>query len=165
MKFQIKNRFDSSVIFECEAESFGIAVELAIKAGANLSRANLSRADLSGADLSRANLSGANLSRANLSGADLYGANLSGADLSRADLSGADLSFTCIFGLYLGKHFVFGWKKTKEIVIKIGCIEHTAKEWKKEFKKIGKNENYTPKEIEAYGRGIKFIESELKKQK
>jgi len=135
MKFQIKNRFDSSVIFECEAESFGIAVELAIKAGANLSRANLSRADLSG------------------------------ADLSRADLSGADLSFTCIFGLYLGKHFVFGWKKTKEIVIKIGCIEHTAKEWKKEFKKIGKNENYTPKEIEAYGRGIKFIESELKKQK
>ena len=125
MKFQIKNRFDSSVIFECEAESFGIAVELAIKAGANLSRANL----------------------------------------SRADLSGADLSFTCIFGLYLGKHFVFGWKKTKEIVIKIGCIEHTAKEWKKEFKKIGKNENYTPKEIEAYGRGIKFIESELKKQK
>jgi len=145
MKFQIKNRFDSSVIFECEAESFGIAVELAIKAGANLS--------------------GANLSRANLSGADLSGANLSGADLSRADLSGADLSFTCIFGLYLGKHFVFGWKKTKEIVIKIGCIEHTAKEWKKEFKKIGKNENYTPKEIEAYGRGIKFIESELKKQK
>ena len=57
----------------------------AVAAGADLSRADLSRANLSGADLSRANLS-----RADLRGADLYRANLSGADLSRANLSGAE---------------------------------------------------------------------------
>ena len=96
MKIQIKNRYNSEVIFECEADNMGIAVKLAISAKidlswANLSGANLSRVNLSGANLSWANLSGANLSRANLSGADL-----SGADLSGADLSGANLDFTAI---------------------------------------------------------------------
>ena len=56
MKIQIKNCFDFSVIFECEADSMKLAVELAIKSGANLSGA-----DLYGANLSVANLSGANL--------------------------------------------------------------------------------------------------------
>ena len=46
-----------------------------------------------GAYLSRADLSGANLSRANLSGAYLSGANLSGAYLSGANLSGAKGAF------------------------------------------------------------------------
>ena len=78
-KIEIKSRFSGKVIFSVEAESLKIAVELAIKSGANLSRA-----DLYGAYLSRAYLSGANLSRA-----DLSRANLSGADLSRAYLSGA----------------------------------------------------------------------------
>ena len=36
MKIQIKNCFDLSVIFECEADSMKLAVELAIKSGANL---------------------------------------------------------------------------------------------------------------------------------
>ena len=72
-------------------------LEIATKAGADLSEAdlsgaNLSGANLSGADLSGADLSGADLSWADLSGADLSGANLSEADLSRADLSGANLS-------------------------------------------------------------------------
>ena len=49
MKIQIKNCFDFSVIFECEADSMKLAVELAIKSGANLSMANLSGADLYGA--------------------------------------------------------------------------------------------------------------------
>jgi Pentapeptide repeats (8 copies) len=62
MKIQIKNRFDLSVIFECEADTMKLAIDLAIT----------KKIDLSGADLY-----GANLSRANLSGADLYGANLS----------------------------------------------------------------------------------------
>ena len=85
MRIEIKSWLTGRVLFEVQTESWKVAVELAVKSGANLSRANLSRADLSGA-----NLSGANLSRANLSGADLSGANLSRADLSRADLSGAD---------------------------------------------------------------------------
>ena len=91
-KIEIKSRFSGKVIFSVEAESLKIAVELAIKSGANLSRADLYGAYLSRAYLSGANLSRADLSRANLSGADLSRAYLSGADLSRADLSGANLS-------------------------------------------------------------------------
>ena len=76
MKFEIKSWLAGAVLFSVETASLKLCVELAVRSGANLSGANLSRADLYGA-----NLSGANLSRADLSGADLYGANLSGADL------------------------------------------------------------------------------------
>jgi uncharacterized protein YjbI with pentapeptide repeats len=110
--FEIKNRFDGSLIFSTKTTIMELALKAAIKAkidlsradlsganlsGANLSRANLSRADLSRADLSGANLSGANLSRANLSWADLSGADLSGANLSGANLSGANLSGADLF--------------------------------------------------------------------
>ena len=52
MKWQIKHRYNKTILFEMEAEFFRQAVEEAVKTGA----------DLSGADLYRANLSGANLS-------------------------------------------------------------------------------------------------------
>ena len=93
MLIQIKNRWNPSIItHEGEHETLRECVAAAVKSGADLfgadlSRANLSGANLSGADLSRANLSGANLSGANLSRADLSRANLFGADLSRANLS------------------------------------------------------------------------------
>ena len=97
MSYQIKNRWNSTVIFEAEPdasfetqpESFqlGAAVKLAVKA-----KRDLSGADLSGADLRHANLSGARLSDARLSDARLCYASLSGARLSDADLSGANLS-------------------------------------------------------------------------
>ena len=106
MRFDIFNRFTGAVQFSCELDcpadalpsvKLGLAVKVAIKERANLSRADLSRAYLNGANLSRAYLSGANLSRAYLSGADLSRADLSraylsGADLSSANLNGADLS-------------------------------------------------------------------------
>lgn len=57
MKFEIKNRFSESVIFEAEASSLKLAVEMAVKAGVNLSGAYLSDVNLSGADLLRAYLS------------------------------------------------------------------------------------------------------------
>ena len=79
--FEIKNRFDGSLIFPTKTTTLILALKAAMKAEINLSGADLSRANLSWADLSGANLSGADLSRADLSGADL-----SGADLSRADL-------------------------------------------------------------------------------
>lgn len=82
MKIQIKNRWDFSVIFECEADSIKLAVELAVKIKANLSLADLSLADLSSANLRSANLSSADLSSADLSLADLRSANLSSANLS-----------------------------------------------------------------------------------
>jgi len=55
LNFQIKNKWSGNVLFEIEAGSLKLAIELAIK-----SRADLSRADLSGADLSGADLYGAN---------------------------------------------------------------------------------------------------------
>src|SRR6185295_11665031 len=86
MKFEIKSRWDASVLFALEAETFSLCVQAAIK-----SRADLSGANLYGANLYGANLYGANLSRADLSRADLSRADLSRADLSRADLSRANL--------------------------------------------------------------------------
>jgi hypothetical protein len=62
MKFEIRNRWNDSVIFEIEADSFVKAVEQKIA--------------------ERANLYGANLYGANLYGANLYGANLYGANLT-----------------------------------------------------------------------------------
>ena len=63
MKHEIKSRFTGEVLFSAEADSLRATVEIAVKAGANLSGANLSGVDLSGADLSGADLSGANLGR------------------------------------------------------------------------------------------------------
>ena len=57
MKFEIKHRSSGSVLFSIETDSWKLAVEAAVRSGANLSWANLS-----GANLSRANLSWANLS-------------------------------------------------------------------------------------------------------
>ena len=64
MRIEIKSWLTGRVLFEVQTESWKVAVELAVKSGANLSRANLSGADLSGANLSRADLSGADLSGA-----------------------------------------------------------------------------------------------------
>ena len=69
MKFKIESRWDASLLFECDADSIKIAVELAVKSKANLYGANLVRANLDGANLDGANLDGANLVRANLVGA------------------------------------------------------------------------------------------------
>ena len=57
MKIQIKNRWDLSVIFECEADSMKLAVELAVSKKVDLSSANLRSANLRSANLSSADLS------------------------------------------------------------------------------------------------------------
>ena len=119
MKIQIKNCFDFSVIFECEADSMKLAVELAIKSGANLSMANLSGADLYGANLSVANLSGANLSRADLSGANLsgsylYGANLYGEKIDKIPIQLSGLKW---------------WINITKKHIQTGCQVHEAEKW------------------------------------
>ena len=129
MKIQIKNRFDSSVIFECEAYYIKLAVELALKSEANLSKADLSKADLSGANLSEADLSWANLSGANLSGADLSVANLSGANLSGANLSGANLFGDKTYKMPLQIFGLNWWINITKKHIQIGCQAHEAKKW------------------------------------
>ena len=89
MKFEIKNRYTRNIIFEAEAESLKVAVEIAIDAEANLRGANLRWANLRWADLQEADLRWANLREA-----DLRGANLRGADLRGANLRWADLDFS-----------------------------------------------------------------------
>jgi len=64
MKFSIHKRTDNSVLFEIEAESFLLAVEAAMKSGADLREADLRGADLREADLCEADLHGADLSGA-----------------------------------------------------------------------------------------------------
>ena len=54
MKFEIKSRWDSTILFTAEAASLLLAVEAAVKLRADLSGAYLSGANLSGADLSGA---------------------------------------------------------------------------------------------------------------
>ena len=81
MKLEIKGRWNGSVLFSMETESWKACVEAAVK----------SRADLMGADLTGAVLRGAVLRGAVLRGADLRGAVLRGADLRDAVLTGAVL--------------------------------------------------------------------------
>jgi hypothetical protein len=106
MKKEIKSWLTGNVLYSAEAENIKELLMSAIKAGVNLSHADLSGADLSHATLCRANLSGADLShatlcRANLSHATLCRAGLSDADLYRADLSCTDLSCTDLSGAKL----------------------------------------------------------------
>ena len=49
MKIVIKSRWDSTVLFTCEAASILLALQAALKSGANLCGADLRGADLSGA--------------------------------------------------------------------------------------------------------------------
>jgi uncharacterized protein YjbI with pentapeptide repeats len=100
-KITICNRWTNEILWESEHATIRLAVEAAVKSGANLYGASLSGADLSGANLYGASLSGANLYGANLYGANLYGANLYGANLSGADLYGASLSGADLYGASL----------------------------------------------------------------
>ena len=76
MKFEIKHRFNGSVLFSLETESIKLCVEAAVKSSANLRYANLSSADLRYANLRYADLSSADLSYADLSYANLRYADL-----------------------------------------------------------------------------------------
>ena len=99
MKFEIKSWLDGGILFSIETHTIKIAVEAAVKSGANLF----------GANLSGANLSGAYLSGAYLSGADLSGANLK--DVKDAALTLARTSILPDSGPFVG------WKKCRDGVI------------------------------------------------
>ena len=113
MKIEIKSRWDSRVLFTAEAASLLLALEAAVKAGANLEDADLRGANLRGAYLGGANLGGANLEDANLRGANLRGAK-------NAELSWAQTKITPEGNLV-------GWKKCKDNVIVKLLIPQNAK--------------------------------------
>ena len=152
MKFEIKHRFNGSVLFTIETETIRLALEAAVKSGADLGGANLRGANLRGAYLGGAYLGGANLGGADLGGAYLRGAYLGGADLGGADLGGAylrgaDLGGADLRGADLGgakiedgievtqapiqviglTWFVIIWDRHMQI----GCEFHSHNEWKK----------------------------------
>ena len=105
----IVSRWDSKkVLFSANVDvviSEGLrlraALEIAVKAGANLDGAYLVRANLARANLDGAYLDGANLAGANLAGANLDGAYLARANLARANLAGANLDGAYLDGAYL----------------------------------------------------------------
>ncbi len=119
MIFEIKHRYTGSVLFSIETESFRLAVEAAVKRGADLRGADLGGADLGGAYLGGAYLGGAYLGGAYLGGADLRGADLGGADLGGAYLGGADLR-----GADLG-----GAKIRDDITVQLAPIQITGLYW------------------------------------
>ena len=113
MKIEIKNRFSGEVIFSVEAESWKVAVELAVK-----SKVSLQSADLQYADLQSANLQYANLQYADLQSADLRYANLRSADLQYANLQSAKNSEIAIAQTrILPDGDLIGWKKCRDGVI------------------------------------------------
>ena len=118
MKIEIKSRWNSNVLFTCEAASTLLALQAALKDGADLRGANLHGANLYGA-----NLYGANLRSADLRGANLYGANLHDADLHDAKNSELAQAQTVL----LPEGNLVGWKKCKNNVIVKLLIPQKAK--------------------------------------
>jgi hypothetical protein len=148
VKFEIKARYGASVLFSIETESLKLAVELGVRAGADLGGANLYGADLGGADLRSANLRSADLRSANLYGANLYGANLGGADLRSANLYGANLGGANLGGgadklmlvgerpfLQMGplgsrKDILLVYLTDKGVYVRAGCFWNTLEEFR-----------------------------------
>ena len=120
MKFEIKSRWNGSVLFRLETESMKLCLEAAVK--------------------SRANLSGADLSRADLSGANLYGANLYGA-------KGLLDNGTTPLQILGTKHAVL---VRKPGILQIGCMEHPVAWWLEHYKAVGRSEGYSSKQVAEY---------------
>ena len=86
MLITIKHWQTLAILGATEAVDFKAALAALVRAGVNLSGANLRAADLAGAGLRGAMLSGARMAFCDLRGADLRNSDLSGADLQKADL-------------------------------------------------------------------------------
>jgi uncharacterized protein YjbI with pentapeptide repeats len=150
MKSQIKHRYISAVLYECELPDttpsgmvIRLTLEKAVKDRASLDRASLDGASLDGARLDRASLDGARLVGARLDGARLDGASLVGARLDGARLDGASLVGALIFGKKLiGPRPIFqigpigsrsdyfiSYTTDAGIMLKAGCFTGTIGEF------------------------------------
>ena len=114
MQIPIPHKFTKAVLFACDAENIGKAVEQAAASGADLDGADLTCANLRGADLDGADLTCANLRGANLRGANLRGANLDGETLLIAPISIANLTLPVLI---------------TQKYLRIGCQRHSHEEW------------------------------------
>lgn len=148
MKHAIKHQFSGAILFETELPDdtpSGLAtkktLEMAVKAGA----------DLTGAYLTGAKLTGAYLYGANLTGAYLYGADLTGAKLTGANLTGAKLGYKTLTGvrpvLMIGpigsrSDYLTAYMTDRGIVLKAGCFTGTVDEFRAKLAQThGENEH------------------------
>ena len=123
-KIQIKD-IDGNVLFEyeCEGNTLGRTVEMAVSQNANLHNADLENANLHNANLRYANLENARLRYANLENANLRYANLHNADLENANLHNAKLEnakeipYVPIWCPSDGPFI--GWKKVGSCLVKL----------------------------------------------
>ena len=84
MLYEIKNRWNGSLIYSLDCESMAQCLRKAIDSGINLQSANLQSANLQYANLQYANLQYASLQDANLRSANLQSASLQDANLQSA---------------------------------------------------------------------------------
>ena len=115
MNIEIKHRSSGAALFSVDGGSLKMAVEIAVRRGA----------DLRGAYLRGANLRDANLRDADLRDADLRDADLRGADLIDAHLGGAYLIDA---GQDSRGYRFIGWLHKGEIRIRAGCRDFTLAE-------------------------------------
>jgi len=171
MKMEIKSWLTGNALYSAEADIKELLMS-AIKAGVNLSRADLHGANLRGADLRGADLREADLREANLRGANLHGANLRGANLREADLYGTDLRRANLYGADLDSKYCYLsispigsgngqlWTMRDERgVLKInrGCFSGTLPE----FVEAVKNKHSGNKYEKQYMAAIEFIKTVL----
>ena len=105
---EIRHCFTNAVLFSAELPAeydgasasvrLGVAVKLGLKAGANLTDANLAGAYLAGADLTRAYLAGANLDGANFRG------------VAEVIDAGTPNCWRCV-----------GWRRDGVVRVRVGC--------------------------------------------
>ena len=145
MKYEFKCRFTANVIYTQEIPDntaqklqCRVALELAVRNGANLAGANLAGANLAGAYLIGANLAGAYLIGADLIGADLTHADLTHADLTRADLTGAIIKGNKLISerpmLHIGgigsrNSYLVAFITDNGVFVKTGCFFGTLDEF------------------------------------
>ena len=174
MRYEIKNRFDGSIIYADEAVSFKALVEAAVKANTSLDGASLDGASLVGASLRGASLRGASLRGASLVRASLVGASLDGASLRGASLDGASLDGASLDGASgLHGYFSFGpcgsrqsytWARWEEegYTVHCGCQALTLKDFAAAVKKTH-GDNHHAKVYGAQIKVMKLIAAESEK--
>ena len=102
MKFDIKSRWTGKVIFTAEItasewDSYGVKLGLAVKVAVNAG-ANMAGADMAGVNMAGANMTGANMAGAYMTGANMAGAYMAGANMTGAYMAGVNMAVAYMAG-------------------------------------------------------------------